>query len=438
MRARERRSELRALSVVLAIRKLSIDRCCGTMPAHSSGVCVLVVLLLLLVDVVSAKCPVCHGNYAGCNFATTGTCIAVTMVAANAQTIVKKTGSLNLANIIPARLLRVFARTTLNSLVTLASRPAPGTPFVIDKDTKNTAIEVAIMSHQIEKATALTTLGELIEDCGDDDAGKALREKLVHRVQYLKLVNPPDECVDAADSRLEFGIYTFVLAKCCEFVSKGTGLRQVIISAKGLGTSGSQSTAYSATLVRPTSMERCGEALNLFLMFIVSLGISGGLIVAQFIQFAFYDIIHYHHKSWQFAFELMVCLLRKVEDSDGKFNLGSVTDEAFLNTVWTEAEANVKAFFRTHGGNPESENKDDDEKKPIVWNKKFTSSASRPCVCYNTGTVHGKTKLFGDGTCKYNHVCDAYLEGGGQCLNSAGTPGHTRKNCDHPKRKKGE
>ena len=79
------------------------------MPALSTGVYVLVVLLLLLVDVVSAKCPFCHGNYAGCDFATTGTCIAVTMVAANAQTIVRKTGTLNLANIIPARLLRVFA-----------------------------------------------------------------------------------------------------------------------------------------------------------------------------------------------------------------------------------------------------------------------------------------------------------------------------------------
>ena len=423
--------------MVLAIRKLSY-RCCGTMPALSTGVYVLVVLLLLLVDVVSAKCPFCHGNYAGCDFATSGTCIAATMVAANAQTIVRKTGTLNLANIIPARLLRVFARTTLNALVTLASRPAPGTPFVIDKDTRNTAIEVAIMSHQIEKATALTTLGELIEDCGNDEAGKALRDKLVHRVQYLKLVNPPDECVDVADSRLEFGIYTFVLAKCCEFVSKGTGLRQVTIPAKGTGTSGSQSTAYSANLVRPTSMERCGEALNLFLMFIVSLGVSGGLIVAQFTQFAFYDIIHYHHKSWQFAFELMVCLLRKVEDSDGKFNLGSVTDEAFLNTVWTEAEANEKAFFRPHGGNPGTEPTGEDDKKTIVWNKKFTGTSTRPCVCYNTGTPHGKAKLFADGTCKFNHVCDAYLEGGGQCLNSAGTPGHTRKNCDHPKRKKGD
>jgi len=81
------------------------------------------------------------------------------------------------------------------------------------------------------------------------------------------------------------------------------------------------------------------------------------------------DIIHYHHKSWQFAFELMVSLLRKVEDSDGKFDLGSVTGEAFLNTVWTEAEANEKAFFCTHGGSSETDPSLDDDKKTVVWNK---------------------------------------------------------------------
>jgi hypothetical protein len=30
---------------------------------------------------------------------------------------------------------------------------------------------------------------------------------------------------------------------------------------------------------------------------------GGAQIVTQFIQFSFYDIIHYHQKPWQFAFE---------------------------------------------------------------------------------------------------------------------------------------
>ena len=408
------------------------------MSATSTFVCVLVVLLLLLDVVSAAPCPTCFGNFSTCDFATTGTCITITMVAANATAIVKKAGSLDLSSIIPARLLRIFARTTLNALVTLANRPAPGTPFVIEKDTKGTAIEVAIMSHQIEKASAISALGELIEDCPDDEDGVALRSKLVDRVKYLKLVNPADEGTNAVDSRLEFGLYSFVLAKCCEFVHNGTGLRQITIPSGGGEGSGSKSSSYVAKMERPASIERCGEALNIFIMFTVSLGIGGAQIVTQFIQFSFYDIIHYHQKPWQFAFELMLCLLRKVEDSAGKFHLGTVTDEAFLNTVWTEAESNVKAFFRTHGGNPETTTIVGDDKKTLSWNKKFTSTATKPCVCFNTGTPHGKNKLFQDGTCKFNHVCDAYLEGGGQCLNSDGTAGHTRKKCDHPKRKKSD
>ena len=426
--------------MVLAIRKLSIDRCCGTMTSPRSCVLVLVVLLLFCVDVATAVCPTCFGNFAGCKFAETSTCVAITLTASNADTITKKVGSLDLSAMIPSRLLRVFARTTLNALVALAGRPAPGTPFAIDENTKGPAIEVAIMSHQIEKSSAVTMLGELIEDCPHTDEGRATREKLSHRLNYLKHVSAPDDVAVVGDSRLEYGIYTFVLAKCSEFVAKGTGLRQVAIPSGSAGSSMHHSSSYTAKLERPSSMERCGEVLNLFLLFSTSIGLGGPQIVSQFLQFSFYDIIHYHQKSWQFAFELMVCLLRKIEDSSGKFDLGNVTDEAFLNTVWTEAEANVKVFFRTHGGNPgndpNSDNKDD--KKTLVWNNKFTNTATKPCPCFNTGSLHGKGKLFPDGTCKFNHVCDAYLEGGGQCLNSAGTPGHTRKNCDHPKRKKSD
>ena len=56
---------------------------------------------------------------------------------------------------------------------------------------------------------------------------------------------------------------------------------------------------------------------------------------------------------------------------------------------------------------------------------------------FNWGRDHPASALQPDGTCKGRHACDAWVSNKGKegkCLNSAGTPGHGRHNCDNPNR----
>lgn len=46
------------------------------------------------------------------------------------------------------------------------------------------------------------------------------------------------------------------------------------------------------------------------------------------------------------------------------------------------------------------------------WNGKWTTGA-KPCLTFNNGSdAHPKACLLADGTCRFDHVCDHFIEGG--------------------------
>ena len=68
------------------------------------------------------------------------------------------------------------------------------------------------------------------------------------------------------------------------------------------------------------------------------------------------------------------------------------------------------------------------ENAKIKWNGKFTSGA-KPCLTFNNGRdTHPRSCLLPDGACKFDHVCDHFLTGGGKCGSSA----HGRNACNNP------
>ena len=89
-------------------------------------------------------------------------------------------------------------------------------------------------------------------------------------------------------------------------------------------------------------------------MFFVALGLGpASVIITSFIQCVIIDSIVVRKYEWSVAFELMVVLFRKIENSVGnKFNLGNVIDEVHLNSALEEASEAAKMFFRTGGGAP--------------------------------------------------------------------------------------
>ena len=53
----------------------------------------------------------------------------------------------------------------------------------------------------------------------------------------------------------------------------------------------------------------------------------------------------------EFAFELVVVMFRRIEDSGGRLNLGNAYEETYLNTVMDEARTNL-VFFSSARGEP--------------------------------------------------------------------------------------
>ena len=173
-------------------------------------------------------------------------------------------------------------------------------------------------------------------------------------------------------------------------------------------------------------------------MFFVALGLGPASVITSFIQCVIIDSIVVRKYEWCVAFELMVVLFRKIENSVGnKFNLGNVIDEVHLNSALEEASEAAKMFFRTGGGAPRLGDREsllDINKKQ--FNGKFNKDEKcRACAVFNSGGDHKPHMLTDDGTCRFGHKCDHWVSDqgpGGICRNKAGKPGHNRRNCDNP------
>ena len=380
----------------------------------------------------AVDCPLCFGNLLGCSYGTDGKCPTTTKVAANAAALAATTatGVLCLANLVKPRFLRVFDRSSLSAIFSLARRPAPGTPFTLDAATSLSKVLQAISSGQFTVELALMRYAELIDVETDD---KVLK-KLLANVKLLTATKDVKGFASSASSA-EFGVWSWLWAKITTFVfnsGKGGKIALNIDGESSLGSSGAS--VHAATIKRLTVMSDFFEALNLLVMLSVSLGLTATVTITDFLQFVVFDTIR-RERTWQFAHELLVLMFRRVEDSAGDLNLGTVYNESYLNTLMEEAGRNVAAyfpkldFFRTHGGIPESEQPNG--KNTVVWNNKFTSSSQRPCAAFNNKRKHKADDLSADGTCKFNHVCNKWVSdkgSGGRCMD----PGHAHADCNNP------
>ena len=165
------------------------------------------------------------------------------------------------------------------------------------------------------------------------------------------------------------------------------------------------------------------------------------VVLAEFYESFVYDNLRLRGYSWQFCACLIYIVFRHIEESAGTITLATAADKIHLNSVFQEAEAAVKrqypgaGIFRAHpgkGGNDTTPGGD-----TVQWNGKHNASSKKPCNHFNWGRDHPASALQPDGTCKARHACDALVSNKGKegkCLNSAGTSGHGRHNCDNPNR----
>ena len=395
----------------------------------------LVLGFALLQPGAATVCPYCFGNIPSCTFgaATGAACPAEVVPRENAAIITgSASGSLKLAGCLAPRFLRMLSRAELTTITTLANRPPPGTAITFTAATKLKDLVVYMKQGLISREQIEVTFAEFI----DAEADAARKKDLRENVKFLM-----SAAEDAGSDEDPGGLYTWLLGMVVSFVLTGT-----VVTTSALSSGSSPGTSSTSTAMHKTKLPRLKtilhllEILNLYVMFFVALGLGPTSLITTFIQCVVIDSIVVRKYEWYIAYELMIVLFRKIENSVGnKFNLGNVIDEVHLNSALEEATEAAKLFFRAGGGilrqhDKDDKNEDDKNKKP--YNGKGNADRTcRPCAVFNAGGTHKPHMLNDDGSCRFCHVCDHWVSDqgpGGVCRNKAGKAGHTRSTCDNP------
>ena len=421
------------IALVSGVLLLKFSSTQGFRPSGPKGL-YLGLFFSALAPVGAVTCPHCFGNLASCTYGDDAKCPTIDVPTANAAIVAAGVGALTIAKIIKPRFLRMFSRVAFDTVLCLVKRSEPGTAFEITSTTTSTAILSAIHNGQLSMEMAIFKLCDLMEAAD----GEETRSTLKYRLDSLKTAADVRSKLPSGAFKglYDSGVLTFMWAKVSEFVmTKGMQVK-LHMDASRSGDS-SSSSDLSAKIHRPETMEQFAEMMNLFCLYSHGLAICSAVILSDFYEHVIFDTIRQRGESWQLAHELMLIMFRRVEDSGGALNLGTVYDEMYLNSVMAEAKSSHLTFFRSPGGNPGNVNDQHREtSKSVKWNKKFNYSG-RPCKAFNEGIEHTPAMLNKDGSCKFNHVCDKWVSDkgkNGRCLGCAGTPGHNRLACDNPSR----
>jgi hypothetical protein len=396
------------------------------------------------VGLAVAVCPGCAGNAPSCTYSTNGKCPSIDVPTANAALVAgistATTTAIALTGVIAPRFLRMFSRAHLQAVLQLVRRPTPGTIFEIKKDTKLSAILQAVGNGVVTMEQATIALATFI----DDETETAVRAKLEKTYELLVAtkelkVNGVGVGAVASDA----GVFSWLWGKITGFVSE-KGM-QVHLDT-GASSSTSSASVLTTTITRVKESTQFFECLNLFIMYTVALGLCTGVAVTEFLESAVFDTIRMRGYPWQVAAELLVVMLRRIEDSGGALTMANVTSDSHMNTLLDEALTSTLhhypkiEFFRIRGANPQQRGGADsrvgDDRPGAEYNGRGTPSGT-PCFFWNAGRPHPANLLTGNGTCIRAHVCDKWVSDQGirgVCKGKAGTPGHTRDKCDNPKR----
>ena len=361
----------------------------------------LVLGFALLQPGAATVCPYCFGNIPSCTFgaATRAACPAEVVPRENAAIITgSASGSLKLAGCLAPRFLRMLTRAELTTITTLANRPPPGTAITFTAATKLKDLVVYMKQGLISREQIEVTFAEFIDAEKDAAKKKDLREN----VKFLM-----SAAEDAGSDEEPGGLYTWLLGMVTSFVLTGTVVTtSALSSGSSPGTSSTSTAMHKTKVPRPKTILHLLEILNLYVMFFVALGLGPTSLITSFIQCVVIDSIVVRKYEWYIAYELMIVLFRKIENSVGnKFNLGNVIDEVHLNSALEEATEAAKMFFRAGGGNlrlhdKDDKNEDDKNKKP--YNGKGNSDRTcRPCAVFNAGGTHKPHMLNDDGSCRF-------------------------------------
>ena len=218
------------------------------------------------------------------------------------------------------------------------------------------------------------------------------------------------------------GVLTYIWAKASTYFDSSSVAR--------IGASSSRSSEVTATLRRPTSSTEFYELVQIFILVTAGLGLYYQTVLLTFFHESIFKLRHTMQLGWEVMHELVLVYFRRIDqDPTRTYNLGNVTKYGMLDSSVSEAKQNSAVFFRTRAGTAQPGSASSTK----TWNGKCTAGA-KPCAAFNNGNAHSGGALTADGTCIYDHVCNAFVKDkgqGGQCLGD-----HPRHACTYPAAKR--
>ena len=88
--------------------------------------------------------PTVTGASSSCDYDTSNVCAGITAVAVNLAAVAAGNGALTLKGLVKPRFMKMLSQISTEAILSLSSRPEPGTPFVIDASTSGMKILGAI------------------------------------------------------------------------------------------------------------------------------------------------------------------------------------------------------------------------------------------------------------------------------------------------------
>ena len=323
------------------------------------------------------------------------------------------------------RFARLLPPGAISILVSLANRGAPGSSFVVSETTPISEVMAALDRNSADYDAVTRTMAGFVHTIRQVAivAGRVLtdleKDKIQCHVDNMKILKDTRRVETSGFQSLSsngvvLGHLSYLWARVVDFVLH-EGMDDKL-ALEGIYEQGmSPSRMYKANYIRPKTFYQFFEAINLFVMYLTSLGLSPPQIICEFLEATVFDMMRKRGYPWQFSCETLFVMLRKIEDSQGTFT-----------------------FVNIHPGTSDDEAvKAVNDKKVRAWNNKTTDkkddgSDTKPCNAFNQGRPHRHDELYADGTCKKRHVCFNWVSHkgpGGQCCE-----GHASKDCTNPKR----
>jgi hypothetical protein len=412
----------------------------------------MLLLLFFMLPLADATCQVCFGGAEGCTDKGAATCPWTTGVAANVAAVVAAVGTaIKLDSLLPARYLRLFTRSVLQTLAIIAAKPKGGATFNFSGKTY-VEIHQAVVGGLISKDEGVN---ELISRLNTEEAKVGTDKNDILCKQLERGIGLCQKAVvKVASTEVTEGAFLFILSKLSTVICGNAGTFDLCVECGDDGEQPATSSTkrFAASLKRPATIEQMYSLVHQFQLVCVTAGFVTVMTISPFLDEVIFEPLRLGVLEWPVAFELMIVYLRMIENEPVRWNIANVVSASGgMDAKRAEAHSMAKGlysatFFRRPRGEPRDDKVKPDSKSGTEVFKGTVSghneNGNKGCAAWNNGTSHlVKHVDASTGKCKFRHACNQFVTDkgpGGQCLKDhkrgEGCTYDESKKCSQPQK----